>query len=424
MKTRLTIIIAVFALTACAAKAPLSSEVVRSEMARNPEASYIDGLNGKLKWNYTTGLELKAMLDVAEASVPAPASCKLGEKSAGAGTATSAGSTFPTILKDSDNSKVLTYVDAWYDAIIAEDGTIGGKYKKSNYSTDHICPGRTLFKLYDITGKEKYRLAMDKLYEQIQEMPRTAEGGFWHKKIYPGQMWLDGLYMAQPFYAEYSARYLDKQQMDANFADIARQFNLVAEKTYDPATGLYRHAWDSTHEMFWCDKTTGQSAHAWGRALGWYAMALVDVLPFIPEYIDGREQMLQTIQAIAARLPEYADPQTGMWYQVLDRPGAEGNYVEASCSAMFTYALLKGCRLGYLDCADYARQSYEKLISTFVSYDDNGLLDFNQCCEVAGLGGKTNRSGDYTYYINERVRANDPKGIGPLIWASLEYEAL
>ncbi len=415
MKTRLTIIIAVFALTACAAKAPLSSEVVRSEMARNPEASYIDGLNGTLKWNYTTGLELLAFLD-AEAGAAQPALAPVRKDQSRPDRQT------PRSVSASSN--ILQYVDAWYDAIIAEDGTIGGKYKKSNYSTDHICPGRTLFKLYDITGKEKYRLAMDKLYEQLQEMPRTAEGGFWHKKIYPGQMWLDGLYMAQPFYAEYSARYLDKQQMEANFTDIAHQFNLVAEKTYDPATGLYRHAWDSTHEMFWCDKTTGQSAHAWGRALGWYAMALVDVLPFIPEYIDGREQMLQTLQAIAGRLPEYADPQTGMWYQVLDRPGAEGNYVEASCSAMFSYALLKGCRLGYLDCADYAKQSYEKLISTFVSYDDNGLLDLNQCCEVAGLGGKTNRSGDYTYYINERVRANDPKGIGPLIWASLEYEAL
>ena len=167
---RLSVILLAAALTACTtAKAPLSLQVVRSEMARNPEASYIDGLEGKLKWNYTTGLELKAILDA--------------------------------------SPEALSYVDAWYDAIIDSTGTIY-KYKKSNYSLDHVCPGRTLFQLLDLTGKEKYRVAMDTLYSQLQSQPRTPEGGFWHKKIYPNQMWLDGLYMAQPFYAEYTTRYV------------------------------------------------------------------------------------------------------------------------------------------------------------------------------------------------------------------------
>ena len=380
-------IIAAIALTACSAKAPLSLEVVRSEMARNPEASYIDGLNGKLKWNYTTGLELKAFLDA-----------------------------------NAEDASVLQYVDAWYDAIIAEDGSIGVNYKKSNYSTDHICPGKTLFKLYDLTGKEKYRKAMDVLYEQILEQPRTPEGGFWHKKVYPNQMWLDGLYMAQPFYAEYTARYVPDSRKAANFADIANQFILVADHTYDPATGLYRHAWDSSHEMFWCDPATGQSAHAWGRALGWYAMALVDVLPFLPEDTPGRDRMIEILRGIAGKLPEYADPATGMWYQVLDRPGQEGNYVEATASAMFIYAMLKGCRYGWLDCADYAKTCYGQLLETFVTTGSDGLVNLNRCCEVAGLGGKENRSGTYDYYINEKIRSNDPKGIGPLIWAALEYE--
>ena len=380
-------IIAAIALTACSAKAPLSLEVVRSEMARNPEASYIDGLNGKLKWNYTTGLELKAFLDA-----------------------------------NAEDASVLQYVDAWYDAIIAEDGSIGVNYKKSNYSTDHICPGKTLFKLYDLTGKEKYRKAMDVLYEQILEQPRTPEGGFWHKKVYPNQMWLDGLYMAQPFYAEYTARYVPDSRKAANFADIANQFILVADHTYDPATGLYRHAWDSSHEMFWCDPATGQSAHAWGRALGWYAMALVDVLPFLPEDTPGRDRMIEILRGIAGKLPEYADPATGMWYQVLDRPGQEGNYVEATASAMFIYAMLKGCRYGWLDCADYAKTCYGQLLETFVTTGSDGLVNLNRCCEVAGLGGKENRSGTYDYYINEKIRSNDPKGIGPLIWTALEYE--
>ena len=393
-------ILTALALTACTAGAPLSLEVARSEMARNHEASYIDGLGGTLKWNYTTGLELKAMLDASR----------------------SFGKPQDDIVKPQDD--IVKYVDAWYDAVIAEDGTIGGKYKKSNYSSDHICPGRTLFQLLELTGKEKYRLAMHNLYGQILEMPRTPEGGFWHKKIYPDQMWLDGLYMVEPFYAEYTSMYIPAEQQAANFADIAHQFNLVAEKTFDPVSGLYRHAWDSSHKMFWCDPVTGQSQHAWGRALGWYCMALVDVLPFLPDDTPGKDRMLETLRGIVKTLPAYADPETGMWYQVLDRPGAEGNYVESTASAMFTYAMLKGCRYGWLDCLDYAKDCYGKLLDTFVTIDKDGLVDLNQCCEVAGLGGKENRSGDYDYYIHERIRSNDPKGIGPLIWAALEYERL
>ena len=377
-------------LGACAPGTDLSMEVVESEIARNPEASYIDGLEGRLKWNYTTGLELKAMLDVYEAY---------------------------------GDEEILSYVDRWYDAIIDEDG-VPFNYKKSNFSTDHVCPGRTLFRLYDITGKEKYRRTMDLLFDQLRDQPRTAEGGFWHKQVYPGQMWLDGLYMAQPFYAEYTARYVPDSLKARCFEDIAGQFCLVAEHTFDPSTRLYRHAWDSTHEMFWADSLTGQSDHAWGRALGWYAMALVDVLPVLPKDTPGRDRMLGILKGLASTLPEYADPVTGMWYQVLDCPGREGNYVEATCSAMFTYALLKGTRLGYLDCGSFARKSYDALLRTFVTKDQDGLVSLERCCEVAGLGGKDNRRGDYEYYIGEKIRSNDPKGIGPLVWAALERERL
>ena len=253
MRKSVFILLLAAALTACnAAKAPLSERVVLSEMARNPEASYIDGQEGKLKWNYTTGLELKAILDVY----------------------THAGSS---------NASFLSYVDAWYDAIIDGNGAIY-KYKKSNFSTDHICPGRTLFQLYDITGKQKYRAAMDSLYSQIQDQPRTPEGGFWHKQVYPEQMWLDGLYMAQPFYAEYTARFVaDSLERERNYGDIVHQFATVYDYTLDPSTGLLRHAWDSSHSMFWCDPETGQSDHAWGRALGWYCMALVDVIEILQD---------------------------------------------------------------------------------------------------------------------------------------------
>ena len=391
------LLIMVLLAVSCSAPRQFSREVVRSEMVRCPEASYIDGQEGNLKWNYTTGLELKAFLDVYDNYSGRRAYKK-------------------------ENQRILDYVDSWYDAVIGEDGSIY-KYKRSNYSTDHICPGRTLFRLYDITGKEKYRMAMDTLYRQIQEQPRTPEGGFWHKKIYPDQMWLDGLYMAQPFYAEYTVRYVADDRKAANFADIALQFRTVYEHTYDPATGLLRHAWDSSHEMFWCDPQTGQSKHAWGRAMGWYAMALVDVIDIMPESPE-RDELIDIFNRLMDSIKSYSEKSSFMWYQVIDSPGRDGNYLEATCSAMFVYALLKGTRLGILHnySADTARRYYVKMLQCFVRLDKDGNINLNSCCEVAGLGGKQNRSGDYDYYINEPVRPNDPKGMGPLIWAALEME--
>ena len=388
MKTHRLLFLLV-ALTACTAKAPLSVEVVRSEMARNPEASWIDGRQGTLKWNYTTGLELKAFLDVYD-------TC--------------------------GDPEIFEYVNTWYDAIIDSAGVIPN-YKRSNYTVDHICPGRTLFRLYDLTGKEKYRRVMDTLYVQIQEQPRTPEGGFWHKKIYPQQMWLDGLYMAQPFYAEYTGRFVPDSLKARNYEDIVHQFSLIYDHTFDPATGLLRHAWDSSHSMFWCNPETGQSDHAWGRAMGWYAMALVDVIPLMPEG-EGHDVLVNLLNRVFGALPLFADPASGMWYQVLDRPGAKGNYLEATASTMFAYALLKGTRLGLLEniTREDARRTFEGVLKTFVRTDEEGLVNLVSCCEVAGLGGKQMRRGDYDYYINEPVRSNDPKGIGPLIWAALEYE--
>lgn len=379
-------------LVSCAAQDPLSLKVVRSEMARCQDATYLDGLEGKLKWNYTTGLELKSFVDVYAVA--------------------------PDSRKD-----ILDYADAWYDAIIDSTGIIY-KYKKSNFSTDHICPGRTLFQLYDLTGKAKYKAAMDSLYSQILDQPRTQEGGFWHKKIYPDQMWLDGLYMAQPFYAEYTRRYVeDPAQKEKNYQDIANHFITVYQYTFDPATGLLRHAWDSSHQMFWCNPENGQSAHAWGRAMGWYMMALADVIEILPSGND-KAALSGLFIRLWQVLPQYADPETGLWYQVLDQPGREGNYLEATCNAMFAYSRLKGVRLGLLDNLDAAKATYNQMLETFVTESEDGLVTLRDCCEVAGLGGKDNRSGDYDYYIHERIRDNDPKGIGPLIWAALEYEKI
>lgn len=359
-------------------------------MSRCEDGAHLDSMEGKLKWNYTTGLELKAFLDVYQA---------YGDES------------------------VFEYAEQWYDSIIDSTGTIK-TYRKDKYNVDHVCPGRTLFYLYDKTGKEKYRMAMDTLRSQLDRHPRTSQGGFYHKLTYPHQMWLDGLYMAQPFYAEYTSRYAAPEQKDSLYRDIVNHFIVVAEHTFDAKTKLYRHAWDESREMFWCDKTTGQSDHAWGRALGWYCMALVDVLDWIPEQSEGRDKLLEIFTGICEVLPQYADPRSGMWYQVLDCPGREGNYVESTCSAMFTYAYMKGMRMGYLDPSmkAYVDGLYDKLVKTFITEDADGIISLTECCAVAGLGGKDNRRGDYDYYINEKKCENDPKGVGPFIWASLEHE--
>ena len=381
----------------------LAQDVVKSEMRRYPNgANYLDKQNGNYKWNYTTGLELKAMLDASEG-----------------------------------NMDVYNYAYAWYDRMIDGNGVVTG-YKMENYSTDHVCPGRTLFQLYDASHTEKFQKTIGALYVQLQKQPRTElepgddnplGGGFWHKNQYTNQMWLDGLYMAQPFYAEYTKRYIaDAEQRRKNYVDIAHHFTLVYDHTLDSKTGLLRHAWDSSHEMYWCDELTGQSACSWGRAMGWYAMALVDVIEIltdVPEAQVQRNTLIDLLQKVYAALPYGRDRETGMWFQVLDHPYEPGNYVEATASAMFVYSWLKGCRLGILEDVEGARAAYASLVKTFVTVDQ-GNIELNQCCEVAGLGwnNNVNRDGSYEYYTDPSktpVVKNDPKGIGPLIWAALEY---
>ena len=386
-------IIACCLLAACTDREEsLLVRTVESELQRCPTAAELDGLQGRLKWNYTTGLELKAFLDCSYMDELLP---------------------------------VREYVRDWYEAIIDSTGAIGGGYKEANYSLDHICPGWTLLKLVKSFPEEKYFKAIEQLYRQLQAQPRNAEGGFWHKQIYPDQMWLDGLYMAMPFYAEYTRDYVADSLRSAHYEDIVHQFSLAYEHCYDPANGLLRHAWDASHRMFWCDPQTGQSAHAWGRALGWYCMALVEVIDILNQDSRFEDKTLPSIlSSVFASLLKVADPETGLWYQVLDCPGREGNYLEATCNAMFAYAMLKGVRLGVLDGVDekMACQTYEQMVKTFVTVDDAGVVDLNECCAVAGLGGKQMRSGKYDYYVNETIVKNDPKGMGPLIWAMHEYE--
>ena len=392
MKRLLLILTALFAVAAYGQE-PYSIRMIRSEMQRNPDATYLDGREGQRKWNYTTGLELKSFLDAA---------------------------------KRYELPEVVDYVRAWADTMATEKGEIYS-YKKSNYNVDHICPARIYFDLHDMYGDQdkRYRRVTRKVREQLDSHPRTQSGEFWHKQVYPNQVWLDGFYMALPFYAEYTKRYAPKEQRDSLFADIAHQFTAGAKNTYDPATGLFRHAWDESRSMFWCDPETGLSEHAWGRATGWYAIALVEVLDYMPKDHPGHQELVDQLNYLLEVLPKWADPQTGMWYQVLDCPEREGNYQEATCSIMFTYAFLKGLRRGYIDRSheEYILGLYPKFIDRFIRENADGTISMTDCCAVGGLGGKQMRKGDFDYYLSEPIIENDCKGVGPFIWASLEWEA-
>ena len=368
-------------------KLPWSVRMTESEMIRYPESWQLD-FQPKLKWDYCHGLELGAMLDVYDAY---------------------------------GDEKIRDYAIAYADTMVHEDGTITA-YKLTDYSLDRINSGKILFRIYEQTKNPKYKKALDLLYSQFEGQPRNADGGFWHKKIYPHQMWLDGIYMGAPFYAEYAFR----NNLPQAYADVINQFVTCARHTYDPKNGLYRHAADVSRTERWADPVTGQSKHTWGRAMGWYAMALVDALEFIPQHEAGRDSLLDILNNVAVQVKKLQDPKTGGWYQVMDRSGDKGNYVESSCSAMFIYSLFKAVRLGYIDKSylNVALKGYKGFLNNFIEVDKNGVVTVTKACAVAGLGGKVYRSGDYDYYINETIRNNDPKAVGPFIMASLEYERL
>ncbi len=366
---------------------PMSVRLAESEMVRCPESWQLD-FQPKLKWDYCHGVELQAFLRLEEMY---------------------------------GDSRYFDYAEAYCDTMVREDGTVVA-YKREEFSLDRVNTGKILFNMFARTGEQKYKKALDLMYSQFKDQPRTKEGGFWHKKVYPHQMWLDGLYMGCPYYAEYAARYNKPEA----FQDIINQFCVVARHTYDPATGLYKHAWDESKEMFWCDKETGQSAHSWGRAMGWFAMAIVESLEFIPVNEPNRDSLLTILDNVLVQIERYQDSKTGLWYQVLDRSGDKGNYLESTVSAMFIYSIYKGIRLGvvpakYMAVAD---KGFEGFMKRFIKVDKSGVVSITDCCAVAGLGGKNNRSGDYDYYINELIRDNDPKAIGPFINACLERERL
>jgi unsaturated rhamnogalacturonyl hydrolase len=280
--------------------------------------------------------------------------------------------------------------------------------------------GKLLFGIYERTGDQRYRKAIETLREQMRRHPRNSVHGFWHKLIYPHQMWLDGIYMAGPFLSEYAMHFDEPETFD----DVAYQITLIDEHTRDPETGLLYHAWDESRSQRWCDPETGLSKYFWGRAIGWYVMAIVDVLDHLPREHAKRPDLIDILDRTAAALLQVQDEATGLWYQILDLPEREGNYLEASASIMFVYAFAKGVRGGYL-AQDYllaARRGYHGVLQNLIKVDAQGFLTLEKVCGGAGLGGDPYRDGSFEYYISEKIIPNDPKGVGPFILAALEME--
>ncbi len=353
-----------------------------SEMKRFPQAWQLD--HGKrLYFGYAQGVGCTAML-------------KVWEKT--------------------NDRKYLDYVINWADTVINDNGEIH-LYKVETYNIDYINSGKVLFEVYKQTGNEKYKLAMDRLVAQMKMHPRTLEGAFWHKLIYQHQIWLDGLYMGSPFLAQYAVTFDQPELMD----DVINQFLICDKHTYDAKTGLYYHAWDESKKQRWSNKETGQSPNFWGRAIGWWFMALVDVLDFVPQNHPQRPELLRMIQGLADTLLKYQD-KTGLWYQVVDKGTEGGNYLEASVSSMFMYSYAKAVNKGYIDkkYRKIAEKAYDGLMNTLIVKNTDGTLTLTKCCQVGGLGGYPYRDGSLDYYVNEKIRDNDSKATGPFIMGCLE----
>ena len=367
-----------------------SARLADSEMARRGDKlAWKQG--GSAKWDYTAGLFTLSLLKLNE-RVPTPA-----------------------------------YVEFTTNAIgsfIGEDGGIQG-YKPAEFQLDALNPGKTVLALWQLTKEERYKKCAALLRKQLDTQPRTSDGGFWHKQRYTNQMWLDGLYMGAPFYAEYAKLFGEPA---AAFDDVAKQFRLIDEHTYDSKSGLYYHGWDAAKVQPWANPVTGCSSNFWGRAIGWYAMGLVDALDFFPT--NSRPEIIAAFQKLCAGMVKHQDAQSGVWYQVVDQGNRPGNYLEATASSMMVYAMAKGVNQGYLPRSyiPAIEKGYRGLIRNFIQYDGNLQWSLTQCCSVAGLGGSPSngrmRDGSFNYYVGEPIVKNDLKGVGPFILAGIELQKL
>lgn len=375
----------------------LGEKFVKSEMTRFPVAWMIDASVSKNqpKWNYTQGLEIMSMQ--------------------------------PWLTE----YQWVTYAKGYTDSLINESGKIKG-FKMKDYKLDAVNSGKILFMMYEQTKDERYKIAMDTLFVQMQNQPKTKEGGMWHKTIYPNQMWLDGQYMGLPFYLEYVKRFGTKDEYDKAYDFCCNQIDLVTSHTLCPDCKLYHHAWDSAHKQPWADKKTGRSAHVWGRAEGWLMMTLVDLLAIrydsnVPrlETIDS-DPLVKILNTLTDKLLPLQDAKTHTWQQVLDCTGKKGNYQEMTGTCMFAYTMLKGVRInayqfGKKPASEYrtvGKNAIDGVFANYVTTDDKGIMWMHNCCAVAGLSDT--RNGSYEYYLSEPIIDNDSKGMGPLFLALKE----
>ena len=378
-----------------------------SEIQRVPK-SYLLDFSNTPKWSYVMGIELEGMLD--------------------------------TYLRYG-GEKIRQYCQEYTDTMIYADGNIRG-FNIEDYNLDNIRTGHFVARMYQKWPEKKNLLAMQLMMKQLKNQPRTiADKVYWHKAIYSYQVWLDGIFMGLPFYTMTARDLLPQKEAKKIYDDAVNQISITYQRTFDPTTGLNRHAYDETRDMFWADKTTGLSQHCWGRAQGWYSMALIELLDALPQDYSRRAEVIELLRKDLDAVIKYQDPKTGLWYQVMDQPGREGNYLESTCSSMFAYVLLKANRMGYLNekYREAGIKAYKGIINNFIRINADKTISLTQCCEVAGLGPglsdkvrkaapkvKENRrrDGSYAYYLSEPIRDNDAKGLGPFLWASLEMEQL
>lgn len=362
--------------------------IANSEIKHNPELWQADFVK-KPKWDYTQGLIANSMTRLF------------------------------TATKDSTYFK---YVKTFGDYFINDKGEIL-TYVVDKYNIDHLNGGKFLFDMYHFTKDEKYLKAIKLLRTQFDTHPRTQVGVFWHKEVYPNQVWLDGLYMGAPFYGQCVK---ELKEPKANFDDVAKQLVIGDKVTLDARTGLNFHAWDEAKTQPWADPNTGLSPNFWGRSMGWYMMAMVDVLDFLPKNHPDRKQIIANLNRLTKALASFQDPVTGMWFQVTDQPKREGNYVESSCSAMYIYTIAKGLNKKYLgeEFRPLVNKAFCGFIANAIQKNEDGTTSITKACSVAGLGGKPYRSGTFEYYISEPIRNDDPKVIGPFIMACIEMSKL
>ncbi len=384
-----------------------------SEMKRVPR-SYLLDFSTKPKWSYVMGIELESMLD--------------------------------TYLEHGGDD-ILKYCQEYTDTMIDAKGVIRG-YEMLDYNLDNIRTGHFVTRMYQLNPEKKNLVAMNTMMKQLDKQPRTvADKVYWHKAIYAYQVWLDGIFMGLPYRALTAKTILKPKKAKKIYDDAVNQISITYERTLDPKTGLNRHAYDENRNMFWADKETGLSQHCWGRAQGWFTMALVELLDAIPEDYDRRGELIELLRKDFDAIIKWQDKKTGVWYQVMDSPQREGNYLESTCSAMFAYSLLKAYRKGYVGekYRDAGVKAYNGILEQFIRVNADKTISLTKCCSVAGLGpgispeveaalkkinpkskAKENkrRDGSFDYYLSEPVRDNDAKGVGPFIWASLEMERM